>query len=72
MFNVNGERHSGTTFLSTILLMNYFPVHQCYHYDSNKKNKSYNLNIDDYRDIININKNVGIENYINNLTFEHF
>lgn len=36
---------------------------------SNVKNRTYNINIDEYRDIIISNKNVEIENFINNLTF---
>jgi hypothetical protein len=37
---------------------------------SNNKNKIYDdINIDEYRDIINSNKNIEIENFINNLTF---
>jgi hypothetical protein len=35
----------------------------------NEKSKIYNINIDEYRDVINANKNVKIENFINNLTF---
>jgi hypothetical protein len=37
--------------------------------NSNKKNRSYNLNINEYIDIINSKKNKEIENFINNLTF---
>jgi hypothetical protein len=36
---------------------------------SNKKNRTYNLHINEYEDIINSNKNNEIENFINNLTF---
>jgi hypothetical protein len=36
---------------------------------SNKKNRTYDININDYRDIINSNKNEEIENFINTLTF---
>ena len=37
--------------------------------NSNKKNRTYNINIKKYSDIINLNKNEKIENFINNLTF---
>lgn len=37
--------------------------------DSNKQNRTYNINIDEYRDIIDSNLNEEIENFINNLTF---
>jgi hypothetical protein len=36
---------------------------------TNVKNRTYNINIDDFRDIINSNKNIEIENFINNLTY---
>lgn len=36
---------------------------------SNQKNRTYKINIDKYRDIINTNKNEKIENFIDNLTF---
>lgn len=36
---------------------------------SNKQNRTYNININEYRDIIDSNKNHEIENFINNLTF---
>lgn len=35
----------------------------------NKQNRTYNINIDEYRDIIDLNRNEEIENFINNLTF---
>jgi hypothetical protein len=37
--------------------------------DSNKINRTYNININEYRDIIDSNLNEEIENFINNLTF---
>jgi hypothetical protein len=37
--------------------------------NSNQKNKTYNINIDKYRDIINSSKNEEIEKFIDNLTF---
>ena len=37
--------------------------------ESNVKNRKYNTNIDEYKDIINSNKNIEIEKFINNLTF---
>lgn len=36
---------------------------------SNNKNRSREININEYKDIINSNKNEEIENFINNLTF---
>ena len=36
---------------------------------SNQKNRTYKINIDEYRDFINSNKNAEIENFINNVTF---
>ena len=36
---------------------------------SNQKNRTYKINIDKYRDIINSNKNEEIEKFIDNLTF---
>ncbi len=36
---------------------------------SNNKNRTYNLHINEYEDIINSNKNNKVENFINNLTF---
>ena len=36
---------------------------------SNQQNKKYDINIDKYRDIINTNKNIEIENFIDKLTF---
>ena len=37
--------------------------------ESNVKNRKYNTNIDEYKDIINSNKNIEIEKFINNLTY---
>jgi hypothetical protein len=37
--------------------------------NSKDKNRNYDTNIDEYKDIIDSNKNVKIENFINNLTF---
>lgn len=37
--------------------------------NSNEKNRTYSININEYRDIINSTKNKEIENFINNLTF---
>ena len=37
--------------------------------NSNQKNRTYKINIDKYRDIINSNKNEEIEKFIDNLTF---
>mgnify|MGYP006096169587 CR=1 FL=1 len=37
--------------------------------NSYKQNRKYNININDYRDIIDSNLNKEIENFINNLTF---
>jgi len=37
--------------------------------NSNKQNRTYDIIIDEYSDIINSNKNDEIENFINNLTF---
>jgi len=36
---------------------------------SNNKNRTYDINVDEYRDIIDLNKNVEIEDFINSLTF---
>ena len=35
---------------------------------SKKKNRTYDVNMDEYRDIIYSNQNYEIENFINNLT----
>jgi hypothetical protein len=37
--------------------------------NSKDKNRNYDINIDEYKDIIDSNKNLEIENFINNLTF---
>jgi hypothetical protein len=37
--------------------------------NTNNKNRTYNIDIDKYRDIIDSNKNKEIENFINSLTF---